>query len=89
MLDRRHSVGVQCPRGYSSVVVTNLAGDVDETDLMSIFSELNVEKCKVFRSKRGKTCAHIHFLDYKSALDACKFDGRVIKSRAMKIFLKN
>jgi len=88
-VDRRHSVGVWCPRGYSSVFVTNLAGDVDETDLMSIFSELNVEKCKVFRSKRGKTCAHIHFLDYKSALDACKFDGRVIKSRAMKIFLKN
>jgi len=71
------------------VIVTNLAVDVDEMELTSIFSELSIKKCKVFRSKRGKTCAHIHFLDYKSALDACKFDGRVVRNRAMKIFLKN
>jgi len=87
--DRRHSYGVRSPRGNSTVVVTNLAVDVDETELTSIFSELSIKKCKVFRSKMGKTCAHIHFLDYKSALDACKFDGRVVRNRAMKIFLKN
>jgi len=85
MRDRRHSYGVRSSRGDSTVVATNLADDVDETGLTSVFQELNLEKSRVFSSKRGKACAHIRFLDNKSASDACKLDGR-FRNRAMKIF---
>jgi len=68
--DRCHSYGVRSSCGDSTVVVTDLADDVDETGLTSVFQELNLEKCRVSGSKRGKDYAHIRFLDHKSAVDA-------------------
>jgi len=73
----------------SSVVVFNLANAVDETDLTDIFSELSVVGCRVFRSKGKYPHAYIHFRNYQNALDACKFDGMVVRGRALKIVLKN
>jgi len=88
-LECGHCHKVRNPRRHSTVVVTNLADDVDEECLSDIFSEQCIETCRVVRCTGSKPRAYVKFQNHKGALHACKFDGRVVNGRAMKIYLKN
>lgn len=81
------------PRRSTTAVVTNLADDTDENDLLKLFKELNIQSCKVVRTAgRGKNKATPHaflnFNSYKNAYDALKKDGQVVHGHPMKIHLK-
>jgi len=71
--------------GRSTLLVTNLADVVDEEYLTDIFSEQCIETCR----EGSKPQAYVNVQSHKGALHACKFDGRVVKGRAMEIYLKN
>jgi len=75
-------------RRSSTAVVTNLAENVNESDLIDLFSELDIYSCKLERRKGRNKRAFINFNNHRSAVDACKFDGKVVKGKAMKIHLK-
>jgi len=88
-LDHRRGHTVRSPLNQYTVVVTNLADNVNEVDLVDIFSKFTGEKCRVFKTSGANPHAFIDFHRCKSALDACKLNGRVVRGRAMRIFLKN
>jgi len=75
--------------------VTNLSETTTEDDLQTQFQDLNIQSCKIVRSSgRGKNKkqvsphAYLNFNNYKSAHEALKKDGTVLKGRALKIHLK-
>jgi len=82
-----HGDGCRSPRRSSTAVVTNLADTVNESDLIEIFSDLGIDNCKVERKRGRNYRAFIGFNNYRSAVDACKLDGKVVKGKAMKIHL--
>jgi len=88
-LECGYGLKVRSPRRYFTVLVTNLADNVDENYLSDMFSEQRLETCKVVRCKGSRPRAYINFQTHKDALHACKFDGRVVNGRAMKIYLIN
>jgi len=85
-----NSYGGRSPRRYANatVIVTNLADEVDEDNLLKIFSELNVDSCKVVRNRGKNSRAFVNFHNVKSAMDACRLDGKVVSGKAMKVNLK-
>jgi len=80
--------GGRSPRRNATVIVTNLADEVDEDNLLKIFSELNVNSCKVVRNRGKNSRAFVNFNNVKSAMEACRLDGTVVSGKAMKVNLK-
>eukprot|EP00495_Collosphaeridae_sp_1-RS-2012_P001849 TRINITY_DN1697_c0_g1_i2.p1 TRINITY_DN1697_c0_g1~~TRINITY_DN1697_c0_g1_i2.p1 ORF type:complete len:191 (-),score=3.32 TRINITY_DN1697_c0_g1_i2:743-1315(-) len=66
----RNSYGGQSPRRYGNgtVVVTNLADDINENKLREIFSELSVDSCKVMRNRGKNLKAFVNFSNHKKRL---------------------
>jgi len=81
--------GGRSPKRYATVVVTNLADEVDEESLMDIFSDLSVDSCKVLRKTGKNSRAFVNFNNHKSAMEACRLDGTVVSGKAMKVNLKH
>lgn len=86
--------GRRTPRRSNTAIVTNLSETTAEDDLMTQFQDLNIQSCKIVRSsgrgnkKSVSPHAYLNFTNYKSAHEALKKDGTVLKGRALKIHLK-
>jgi len=75
------------PCDYSTVVVTNLAEGVDESDLLEIFSAFNIGDCKVVVLNSNFSYAHLYFHNYLNAIEACMLNGMVVRGKRMRTHL--